>query len=546
MAGFRKFDFTTGAARLALRDGLKRFRKGEEGSLIIFGLFLFVMMLMIGGLAVDLMRYEAQRSRLQSTLDRAVLAAASLDQPLDPAAVVADYFDKAGLSNYLQSVTVEDLASSRRVTAQANMVVDATLLKLLGINTLNAPAVGAAEESASQTEISLVVDVSGSMSRGSASGNSKVYELRRAAKQFVNIMQCDPGNPNATTGCTVAPGKVSISLVPYSEQVLAGETLLSQFNTTGEHNFSSCVTFSETQLQTTALDPTVLLQRTGHFDPWSSSRSSARSWTCRTDAWREIRALEFDPAVLRTRIDALGASGNTSIDVGMKWGAALLDPSTRPVVSSLIAANQVSSAFQGRPFDVNANGIEKVIVLMTDGVNTSQHFLHDGYRTGPSAVFYNASQDRYSVYHAATGQYYWDFNGGSWQDHAYGGGQYLSCSRWGSCTWVTEPGTSVELTFPEVWAKKPWRWWKRFSWLGSPGTSVGNTAKNARLQTMCDAAKANNIAIFTIGFEVTSDSATVMRNCASSPAHYFDANGLNLTDAFAAIARQISKLRLVN
>ena len=55
-----------------------------------------------------------------------------------------------------------------------------------------------------------------------------------------------------------------------------------------------------------------------------------------------------------------------------------------------------------------------------------------------------------------------------------------------------------------------------------------------------------DITIFSVGFEVTSSSATVMRNCANSPAHYFNVTGLDLSDAFEAIAREISKLRLVN
>ena len=86
----------------------------------------------------------------------------------------------------------------------------------------------------------------------------------------------------------------------------------------------------------------------------------------------------------------------------------------------------------------------------------------------------------------------------------------------------------------------------RGAWLDRPGSSHGSGTKNARLDDICDAAKDTGITVFSVGFEVTSSSATVMRNCASSPAHYFDVEGLDLTDAFAAIAREISKLRLVN
>ena len=68
------------------------FIRREDGSLIIFSLFLLIMMLMVAGMSVDLMRTETQRSRLQSTLDRAVLAGASLEQTLNSEDVVRDYF----------------------------------------------------------------------------------------------------------------------------------------------------------------------------------------------------------------------------------------------------------------------------------------------------------------------------------------------------------------------------------------------------------------------------------------------------------------------
>ena len=66
---------------------LNRFRREEEGSMIIFAMFIFITMLIVAGIAVDLMRFETNRSRLQATLDRAVLASSALDQTLDPEAV---------------------------------------------------------------------------------------------------------------------------------------------------------------------------------------------------------------------------------------------------------------------------------------------------------------------------------------------------------------------------------------------------------------------------------------------------------------------------
>ena len=204
--------------------GAPGFSRSEDGSLIIFGLMIFLLMLIAGGMGVDFMRFEAQRARLQATLDRAVLAAASMDQPLDPEAVVLDYFDKAGLGAYIDAddINVVDTLTSRRVEASAEMTVNSTFLRFSGIDFLTAPAAGAAEESASQTEISLVLDTSGSMSWSSTSGRSKIAELRDAAKSFVNIVLCDPAYPNRTSPCVVEAGKVSVSLIPYSRTGAGG------------------------------------------------------------------------------------------------------------------------------------------------------------------------------------------------------------------------------------------------------------------------------------------------------------------------------------
>jgi len=549
---------------------LNGFRRDEEGSLIIFGLFLFILMLMIGGLGVDLMRYEAQRARLQATLDRAVLAAASMSQPLPPKLVVMDYFQKAGLGGLIteDDITVEDFSTYRRVAADVSMVVDSTFLNFMGIDHLNAPGYGAAEESASQTEISLVVDVSGSMGNSSSSGNSKIYELRSAAKQFVNILQCDPADGTKTTDCTVEAGKVSISLIPYSEQVVAGAALLDSFQilnsynpVTREHTSSHCIHWEEEDFEVTSLDlldPTLVLQRTGHFDPWRSWDRTPSNWTCKLEDWREILPYGYSHAALRSQIDRLNASGYTSIDLGMKWGALLLDPSLQRSLDNLIADGEVNAAFDDRPFAYSERGISKVVVLMTDGQNTTQHYLHDGNRSGLSPIWHNdmgtptrLDDDEFSVYRASTEQYYRESND-AWLDHPYGNGESSQqvCSGrrwWRTCTWQisTEPGTAVQLTFPQLWTMKTWDWYDWFSWLDA-GSSHDTSTKDTRLDAICTAAKDQGITIFTVGFETSDRSNGVMANCASSLAHHFDADGTNLTEAFAAIAREISKLRLVN
>ena len=67
---------------------------------------------------------------------------------------------------------------------------------------------------------------------------------------------------------------------------------------------------------------------------------------------------------------------------------------------------------------------------------------------------------------------------------------------------------------------------------------------DALLDDICDAAKEQNIIIWTIAFENTAHGANVMRQCASSPAHYFNAQGTELSDVFYSIARSINQLKL--
>ena len=70
------------AIRRVARQQANIFRKDDRGSLVMFSLFIFLAMLMFGGIAVDLMLYENRRTHVQNSTDRAVLAAANLNQTM--------------------------------------------------------------------------------------------------------------------------------------------------------------------------------------------------------------------------------------------------------------------------------------------------------------------------------------------------------------------------------------------------------------------------------------------------------------------------------
>lgn len=527
----------------ALRRGaqsLRTFRRDDSGVMAYPTVAFFLAMLAVGGIGVDLMRMERDRTVLQYTLDRAVLAAADLDQTQPPAVVVQDYLNKAGLGEYYQEPIVESGLGYKRVQATIDATFEAHLLRFSNGNDLPVFATSKAEESIDGLEISLVLDVSGSMN-----SNSRLSNLKVAAKDFIDTMVAN-----------TTDGKMSISVVPYATQVSLPDDLIDQYTTVGENPYSNCINFEAAEYNSASLSTLDTLERSMHFTPWGYSNRDMRTYyssprlinspVCDERASREILPLQKDATTLKNFIQNLSAGGNTSIDVGMKWGTALLDPSARPAISAIstgIGAS-VPGDFSDRPAEYSDSDTIKIIVLMTDGQNTSQYYVDDDHRDGPSGVWYNSHYKSYSTYDSRYGGRYFFHYNNNWYNEPYGNGSGQS-------------GTAIELNYAELFARTSLKYtyryifyeWMNFydardEWYYGIYSSHGNSTKNARTRSVCEAAKAKGIVVYTIGFEAPSNGVAVLRDCASSDAHYFDVDGLEIKDAFASIATSIRQLRL--
>ena len=518
-----------------------RFKREDRGSLTIFSLFIIVIMLIAGGMAVDFMRQETARAQLQSTLDRAILAAADMDQQIDATELVQDYFAKSGLHGYQLTVTPTDSYSSRRVSAVVTQKVDSFFLHFLGIDHLDAPAVGAAEEGITSIEISLVLDVSGSMGERSASGKTKIEDLRKAAKQFV-----------ATIYGQTDPTRTSISIVPYSTQVNAGAALLNQFNYTHDHDYSYCVDFTGTDFTRTYIDTATLLDQAGHIDPTTNRNTRTPQFrVCNPAEYAKVLPVTNDIDRLNAKIDSLLAGGNTSIEIGVKWGAALLEPEARPAIAALTAddtdaSQKVPAVFADRPLDKN-DQVLKVVVVMTDGINTQQWVLADDYKRGASHMWKDPSSGTYSI---KSGTRYYVPSSNTWRTTPYGGNNAVQLSFPQLFDEIAMPYHAYNMMYKMTGDSQDYYAWLG-GWTDSRGvyhagaySTVSASEKDTRLDAICTKAKADDIRIYAIGFEVTDYSASVMQKCASSPSHFFRVNGLSIADAFAAIANDIGKLRL--
>ncbi len=574
----RMFSFTTSAneADGLLRGGLRRvnsFRRDEEGSLLIFGLFCFVMMLMLAGVALDLMRFEERRTTLQNTVDRASLAAADLQQTLLPKEVVKDYFRKAGLNPPTDDqITVVEGAhgDSRRVSIGVSESMPTWFMSLVGVDTLTTPGVSTAEESIGEIEISLILDVSGSMD------GSRLNNLKPAAKAFVDQIFD-----------STEADKVTISIIPYATQVSLSNNLMSYFNVTNQQTNSNCIQFedSEGDFTTTAVSfGTGLLdrkyQRNGHFDPFYA-KSPPQLFNCDPSPKRQILPFSGDRNALKTFIGNLQADGNTSIDLGMKWGAALLDPSMKGVVTGMIDNGDLPSSASGRPYNFKNGKSLKVIVLMTDGENTTEYKLRNASNGGPydgnvwSPLYRNTyyannnyTVNQYSLYDDVKKKWY-SVEADSWLDHPWGDGKTQVCGKH-SCSWVNDTGyngtvkKSVQMTWEEVWKRMGVYYlsdyivydaygssstrnkWRPSSVTNPTLTTYVNDDKDSQTLALCDAAKAEDVRIYTIAFEAPRGGQQLLSQCASSDASHYEVEGLDIEDAFAGIVQSINKLRLTH
>lgn len=558
------------------RGRLTAFLRDESGVVAPLMLIFFFLMLLVGGIAVDLMRFETKRVALQQTMDRATIAAAALENDVDPEDVVRSYMETSGVDGTLVGVDVVAAINSRTVTAEASVRSKNYFMSIMDDPYLDAMNISVAEQRIDNVEISLVLDISGSMK-----DNSKITNLKSAASEFIDtVLRYDTQN------------KISISIVPYNGQVNLGPQLISKYNVSyargasAQPTTSYCLDLPPTTYSSTALSRTTPLPQVPFVDHWTSVTRNTTYYApqtpnlenglytnmwCQPNAATYVSAFGNDATKLKAQINGLIAVGATSIDLGLKWGAALLDPASRSVITELATANHVPNYFSGRPGDYGDRETLKVIVLMTDGSNFEQERTGDAYRTGQTDIWKGNSDSNFSILHSyrlaskdSTERckpfYVPHLN--AWHARPWNGstpGNSLCYSASASISGATRQ------TWQQVWAaaRSDWVAWHLYARAigGTNSTNRSNAYTtwkenfrgytdiddmDSRLNTVCSSAKAQGVLIYGIAFEAPDEGATAIRNCANSPesTYYFDAHGLEIRTAFRMIASNLSQLRL--
>ncbi|SJZ65617.1 TadE/TadG family type IV pilus assembly protein [Consotaella salsifontis] len=337
-----------------MRHGaIARFLGASEGNIPILTAALLVPMMLIAGGAIDLVAYQTKKITLQDALDRGVLAAAALSQTKDSKDTVIEYLKASSLSNAAVSVEDDHSTNAKAVNATARLIYNTTFLKIAGIDKMNIVAQASAEEQRKNIEISLLLDISGSML-----DNGGIYQLKPAAKEFINTILKE--DVRAMT---------SVNLVPYAGEVNVGHDMwnfLAGGSYKRAHAYpSSCFEFLNGDFK---IGVTELSKRdqVPHFTYYNYKKSGKEPWWCPTDD-TPITYLSNDPQVLGTAIDNLKVFDGTGTAYAMKWATMLLDPAMRPTLNAASYNGLISSSFPDRPADYGDQETMKVIVLMTDG-----------------------------------------------------------------------------------------------------------------------------------------------------------------------------------
>lgn len=491
----------------------KDFVRDERGAVLLLVTVAIVTLIGFAGLAIDAGHTFAVESRLIQAVDAAALAGGKLmhqrDRRVQEIARVLDANfpnPTLGASIVARNQAFDD--DRGRVTVTASASFPTTFMSVFGhpTSTVTARSVVVAGEHG--MEVVLVMDNTGSMY-----GGGKIGAMKSAARDLVEILYGDRDEIRDSNGRNI----FWIGLVPYTSAV-----------NIGPQRIGWLANPADTTSPFGAAAGTPAPQWRGCVEAESGTWDRTEAVTAGTLVPYRFPSLEFinpyqtTPAqIFTTKALDERASTNTTSNkgVGPNLGCGpALTPMQRSKANVLAAIDRMNSWHRGGTAtnlgllwgwrmlsegwrtvwqnadasDMAADGLplaygtprtDKVAIILTDGVNQNYTCTNDcGAPT-------NTIPD-YSAYGMAS-------------QNRLGLANPISASQW---------------------AQK----------------------LDQRMLEICTAMKARDIILYTITFQVSSQSVkTLFRNCASDPGKYFD-DGTNadLSDTFRRIAEELRRLRL--
>lgn len=331
------------------------------------------LIILAAGVAVDTARGYLVKKRLGQALDAAALATAgSSGNDAALHARMEAFFYRNFENNRFARVTELDMSMpDSEIVLDAKARVDTVFMRVFNIDYIDVAASSRVQKELRGIEVVLVMDNTGSMS-----SHNNIGTLRTAARNFVDIMfERAP-----------EPGVIKIGLVPYSTSVNVGPYGLGRNpdgslynNGVGFVNNPRNIPYTSNPNSQGWLgcvlerEPEDIEDHSGPWDMYRWCRNNNDNGACQNYNENNrnpnnvcprahITPLNSDQALLRTRIQAMQANGNTLGNVGMVWGWRVISPEP--------------------PFEEAAawtnDRWRKAVIMMTDG-NNLMHPTYSAY-----------------------------------------------------------------------------------------------------------------------------------------------------------------------
>jgi Mg-chelatase subunit ChlD len=373
----------------SLLTKIARFGRDQRGTTPVF-LGAIVPAVACVGFAVDYGNIVSTQSRLQATIDSAVMAGMTEQiKNVDPIVGINSYISSQGAKfEVTPQVSIIKDAESGKLTVTGTVERTNAFMQVLGFATskLTASAVAEAGAGGTKFEVAIAFDTTGSMA------GQKLAAAKEAATQLVDQLYKVPGsdvdNPNVRIGLVPFAHYVNVGLQYRGASWLTDAT---DYTTPGRWEWDdypdavygprvdytytcwndgipSTCTWSDRPVISYGQPVHRIVDYTNYFTWYGCVGSQGQDYDALDGATSDNKVpallnyycpsplirLTNDKASVKTAISSMSAGGETYIPPGLLWGWRLLSP------------NAASPFADGAPY----GEAKKILILLTDGANT--------------------------------------------------------------------------------------------------------------------------------------------------------------------------------
>lgn len=332
-----------------IRQTFRNFTKNTSGNFAVTFAIATIPLFGLAGMAMDYSNAIRIKTKMQAAADAAAISAIvefHLERNGNQKRIARKYFKANYTAEVKPNISSVLSAQKNEITVNSKGTVPTTLLAILGKKKLTVGASATASIIASNLQIALALDTTGSMQTG-----GKMSLLKHSARDFIdNILPLGTATSNL----------VEFAVVPFSTVVKIDTSHASanwmDLNGIAEANFEGCIWDRSADYDHTDSTPII-----GDSETYYQASPASLYETTICNSKSQIQPLTQSREAAKRAIGGLLADGNTNTAIGMVW------------------ANNVLS--DSAPYQNKVDNSKKVIIFLTDGINSnSRQITENGSR----------------------------------------------------------------------------------------------------------------------------------------------------------------------